>query len=280
MAKPEAACDRGPRELAGHDARLAVRQPAARRAALPVLDGRDRGERGRALGRQPRAPGRLRAGEPASAPSRRSRRGRFDDQIVPVDGHEPQGRAGRRRRATSIRARTRRSRRWRSSGRRSARGRHRHGRQQLGHQRRRLCGARRRGGAGPEPWVSRRWPGSSRRRSPGSIRRSWASDRCRRRARRSNGPGSPSPTSTSSSSTRRSPSQSLVCIDELGLDPARVNVNGGRHRARSSARHERRPARSRCSSTSCGGPAAATAWPRCASASGQGIATVVERIES
>ena len=41
------------------------------------------------------------------------------------------------------------------------------------------------------------------------------------------GRASASATSTSSSSTRRSRAQSLVCIDELGLDPAKVNVNGG-----------------------------------------------------
>ena len=36
-----------------------------------------------------------------------------------------------------------------------------------------------------------------------------------------------SATSTSSSSTRRSPPSRSPCIDELGLDPAKVNVNGG-----------------------------------------------------
>ena len=107
------------------------------------------------------------------------------------------------------------------------RGRHRHRRQQLGHQRRRVGGPARRGGAGARARASGRWPASSRRPSPASTRRSWASARSRPRARRSSGPGSASTTSTSSSSTRRSPSQSLVCIDELGLDPAKVNVNGG-----------------------------------------------------
>ena len=57
-----------------YDPRLAVRQPAPRRAPLPVLDGRDRGERRRAVGRQPRAPGCVRAREPAAR--RRRHRGR------------------------------------------------------------------------------------------------------------------------------------------------------------------------------------------------------------
>ena len=57
-----------------HDPWLAVRQPAPRRAPLPVLDGRDGGERRRALGRQPRAPGCVRTREPAAR--RRRHRGR------------------------------------------------------------------------------------------------------------------------------------------------------------------------------------------------------------
>ena len=39
--------------------------------------------------------------------------------------------------------------------------------------------------------------------------------------------GMPSPISTSSSSTRRSPRRALAVVRELGLDPDRVNVNGG-----------------------------------------------------
>ena len=66
-----------------HDPRLAVHQPAPGRCLLPVLDGRDGRERGRAMRRQPRGPGRLRvlprssAGRlrttPAASPTRSSR---------------------------------------------------------------------------------------------------------------------------------------------------------------------------------------------------------------
>ena len=109
-----------------HDARLAVRQPAAGRAALPVFDGRDRRERRRALGRQPRAAGRVRAREPAA----RGRR----DRGRPVRRPDRAGRGRRSGRATrssspatSTRGRTRASRRSpscaRPSGPRAARSR-------------------------------------------------------------------------------------------------------------------------------------------------------------
>ena len=65
-------------------------------------------------------------------------------------------------------------------------------------------------------------------------------------------------------------SQSLVCIDELGLDPAKVNVNGGAialgHPLGMSGGRLIDDARPRAAR----GPAAATAWPRCASASARG----------
>ena len=47
------------------------------------------------------------------------------------------------------------------------------------------------------------------------------------RARRWSAPASPRPTSTSSSSTKPFPSQSLASIRDLGLDPAKVNIDGG-----------------------------------------------------
>ena len=72
--KAEGAVGSRPARDGRHDPRLALRQPAAGRAPLPVLDGRDRGERRRALGRLARAPGRLRAREPAAC--RRCHRGR------------------------------------------------------------------------------------------------------------------------------------------------------------------------------------------------------------
>jgi acetyl-CoA acetyltransferase len=68
MAKAEAAWERGPREV--FDTTLGWRfiQPTPGRDAPPVLDGRDRRERRRAVRRQPRGPGRLRVGQP---PARR-----------------------------------------------------------------------------------------------------------------------------------------------------------------------------------------------------------------
>ena len=72
-----------PARAGGHDARLAVREPGPGRDALPVLDGRDRRERRRALGRRPGAAGRVRPRLPAEG-GRRDRAGRFDGQIVPI----------------------------------------------------------------------------------------------------------------------------------------------------------------------------------------------------
>ena len=84
-----------PARVAGHDPRLAVREPGARREALPVFDGRDRRERGGALERQPRAPGRVRAGEPAAG--RRGDRGRpLRRPDRPGRGDRAQGRGHRR----------------------------------------------------------------------------------------------------------------------------------------------------------------------------------------
>ena len=64
-------------------------------------------------------------------------------------------------------------------------------------------------------------------------------------------------------------SQSLVCIDELGLDPSKVNVNGGAialgHPLGMAAGGS-----SRCWPTSCAGPAVAATSRRCASGSGRG----------
>ena len=62
-----------PRELVRHDPRLALHQPAPGRDAPPVLDGRDRRERRRAVRRLARGPGRLRAAQSTSARSRPSR---------------------------------------------------------------------------------------------------------------------------------------------------------------------------------------------------------------
>ena len=96
MAKAEAAV--GPRSAraAGHDARLALPQSEAGRAPLPVLDGRDRRERRRALGRSAASAGRLRAR--LAAEGGRGHRGRpvrRPDRADP--GPAAEGRAGRRR---------------------------------------------------------------------------------------------------------------------------------------------------------------------------------------
>ena len=67
-----------------HDARMALHQPAPGRCVLPVLDGRDRRERRRALRRHARGAGRL-----ALASQQRWKAahdaGRFGDEIVPID---------------------------------------------------------------------------------------------------------------------------------------------------------------------------------------------------
>ena len=104
-----------------HDPRLAVRQPAPRRAPLPVLDGRDRRERRRALGRR-RASARTRSRSRASSgPWRRSRPAGSTTRSC---RRRPaaEGRSGRRRpRRASARGHVD-SRRSRGCGRRSGEG--------------------------------------------------------------------------------------------------------------------------------------------------------------
>ena len=65
-------------------------------------------------------------------------------------------------------------------------------------------------------------------------------------------------------------SQAVACMDELGLDPAQRQPERRRDRARAPARGVAARGCSRCSSTSCGAPAAATGWRRCASAWARG----------
>ena len=127
-----------------HDPRLAVRQPAPGRAALPLLDGRDRRERRRALGCQPRAPGCLRPREPAASRGRhRGRPVRRPDRARP--GPAAPGGAGdgdsRRASASGHEPRSPRAPPAGVQGRRWLRDR----RQQLRDQRRRLGRAGRRG---------------------------------------------------------------------------------------------------------------------------------------
>ena len=154
--------------------------------------------------------------------------GRFADQIVPISVPQRKGDPLVIDRDEHPRADTTAGGAGAHSARLPARGRHRHGRQ---HARASttapsavlLVEADR--AARPRPRA--RWRASSRRPWPAWTRPSWASARSRRRARRSSAPGSASGTSTSIELNEAFASQSLVCIDELGLDPAKVNVNGG-----------------------------------------------------
>ena len=85
-----------------------------------------------------------------------------------------------------------------------------------------LVEAERGAGAGPAADGPRR----RRRRSPGSTRRSWA----RPGARDAQGarPGRDLASATRPGRAERGVRLAVVvCIDELGLDPAKVNVNGG-----------------------------------------------------
>ena len=141
--------------------------------------------------------------------------------------------------------------------------------------RRRSCWSRR---SVPASSACARWRASSRRPSPASTRRSWASGPCRRRARRSSAPGSASRTSTSSSSTRPSPrSRSSASTSSGSIRPRSTSTAA---RSRSATRsgmsggrlitmltHELRRTGGRYGlATMCIGV-------------GQGIATIVERID-
>ena len=123
-----------------------------------------------------------------------------------------------------------------------------------------------------------RWRGWSRRRSPASTRPSWASGRSRRPGKSWSERASPIDDLDLVELNEAFASQSLVCVEELGLDPAKVNVNGGaialgHPLGMSGARlitmlsHELRRTGGRYGlATMCIGV-------------GQGIATIVERID-
>ena len=115
-----------------------------------------------------------------------------------------------------------------------------------------------------------RWRASCRRRSRASTRMSWGSARCRRSARRSSAPGSTAADLDVVEINEAFASQSVACMDELGLDPVAREPERRGDRARPPARRIGRAARRRCSSTSSSGPAAATASRRCASAWARG----------
>ena len=72
-----------------------------------------------------------------------------------------------------------------------------------------------------------RWPASSPRPSPASTRRSWASGLCPATRKALERAGIGVEDLDLIELNEAFASQSLVCIDELGLDPAKVNVNGG-----------------------------------------------------
>ena len=226
MAKPSHAYERGSHEL--QDTTLGWRFVNPRLAERHKLE--SMGETGENVAErwqvEPGAPGRLRPGQPP--PGDRRDRGR------PVRRPDRAGRdrrpARRRRRcwsvATSIPGPTRRWKRWPGSGRPSAAAARSPPATARGSTTApaRSCWSR---PIEPARWASGRSPGSSRPRSPGSIRRSWASARCRPAGRPSSGPGSASPTSTWSSSTRPSPASRWPASTSSASIPDRVNVNGG-----------------------------------------------------
>ena len=225
MAKAEAAWDRGPREL--QDTTLGWRflNPKLAERYYPYSMGEtaenvaERWEVGRdlqdafALASQQKAIAAIEGG-------------RFDTQIVPIPVPQRKGdpvivsRDEHPRADTSAEALARLRPAFREGGTRDRR-------ERVRDQRRRVGGAARRGRPGARARAAADGAGrldGGRRRRPG---RDGRSGRSRPPARRSIGPGSAWPTSTWSSSTKRSRRSRIVCINELGLDPDRVNVNGG-----------------------------------------------------
>ena len=135
MLKPEAAYDRGTHELVDTTLGWRFTNPAGRHAP-PVLDGRDRRERRRAVRRLARGAGRVRAHAASSARRGHRKSGRVADEIVAVVVRSRRASRSRVDRDEHPRAGHHR----RGAGTTQARvqgRRHRHGRQQLGHQRRR-----------------------------------------------------------------------------------------------------------------------------------------------
>ena len=240
------------------------------RDAPPVLDGRDRGERRRAMGRSAasaRTPSRSRA---SAATAAAIEAGRFDDQLVPDLDPAEEGRPGRRvARRASARGHDRRgareaAARLREGGRLASRPATAPGSTTAP---RRCCSWR---PSGRVRSACGRWPASSRPRSPASTRRSWASARCRpsRKALERAGiaVGGPRP----HRAQRGVRVAGTRPHGRAGPRPGEGQRQRRRDRPRPPARDERRPPRHDARPTSCGGPAAATASPRCASASVRG----------
>ena len=125
--------------------------------------------------------------------------------------------------------------------------------------------------------AARRWRASSRRRSPGVDPRYMGIGPVPATPQGARARGPDARDSISSSSTRRSRRSRWPASSELGLDPARVNVNGGAIALGPPAR--RSGARLIVDAGARAAPhgAAGSAWPRCASASGRASRVLIER---
>ena len=146
--------------VVGHDARLALPEPAAGGDVPARVDGRDRRERRRTLERVARGAGRVRA-PLAAALGRRRRGGRFDDELVAVDGRRARRASApghERGEARGAEARVSLERRHRDRG------------ELQRHQRRRRRARDRERGEGAASSASSRSARSSAARSPASTR--------------------------------------------------------------------------------------------------------------
>ena len=155
------------------------------------------------------------------------RTARFKDEIVPVEVPQKKGepRACRHRRIPACR----------DDGREAGgaeagvqEGRHGHRRQRVGHQRRRRGARGRDGGEGAQRSGRRRSRGSCRMPSTGVDPKSHGHRvRCRRCARRSSARGLKLADIDLFELNEAFAAQSVAVVRELGVDPAKVNVNGG-----------------------------------------------------
>ena len=188
MLKPDRAFPRNAPRAGGHDDRLAVHQPADGRELLDRVDGRDGGERRRALRRVARGPGRVRARVPPPRDRRPGgrqvrrgdrHRGRAAAEGAARDGPLRRGPASRHARSRSSRSCARSSATAAPSP----------------------PATRRRSTTAPPAWCSPRTTASSSSAIPSRSRGwsrsaprastppTWASAPCRRCARRSTAPG-------------------------------------------------------------------------------------------
>ena len=254
-AKPDSPYARGNRTIYDTTLGWRFRNPALRGAVLERVDGRDGRERRRALGRQPRGPGRVRAPLAAALGGRRRPQGRFADELVAAgelehDEHPRPDTTGEKLASLKPAFRSERhghggERERDQRRRRGARDRERGAR--AGARRRAARGVRRLGGRGRRPGRHGDRAGARR---PQAAR----ADRRRRRRRR----------------PRRAERGVRLAVARRRARPR--HRRGARERERrrdrdrASARDERRPARRDACSTSCAVGEAATGWRRCASA--------------